>query len=525
MNKFVKKYGHIDNVARSGSELIITGWAVSENGELPIEFVVISGSTNFVTYNAAAIHRPDVSKHLKMNVDGCGFRLIVNSDRLDPVFSVEAKFKSNPAECLLIVPPSVRSELSYLLENPSATKPKEVQYKKPIQTVFGAGVVNVVNFVAIHGFPGSGKSTLGKALSKSGDVVCIHTDSIVISKMAENFPNKSEYLSKSATLEEHFNVAKFVDSPFFDMNMFIEYLESEISNAISENNGIRLVVIDGYALKHSKYLFEAMEITDERIMVLKTNELNGKFTADSFNVTNGNIDGLVYNIDSHFKKGGLAASLSRSTYQDLSSLFYGIGIDTQSALTDSETYKKFNASHLSDLLSRNSRFLDIGCNAGFYCFKAAQVTGDAVVGIDMNKHWLEIGSQVNNSIIKKDNIRFLNADAFEFLSVKSSEFDVIHCSSTYHYFRERQTDFIRSAREALSLDGFLVLEVELSDEITDQPHTVYRARGVDPSPCAFPNRMLFIEQVSEYFDVVAEYKSVFQKGSFYDRTYFHLRAK
>jgi ubiquinone/menaquinone biosynthesis C-methylase UbiE len=102
-----------------------------------------------------------------------------------------------------------------------------------------------------------------------------------------------------------------------------------------------------------------------------------------------------------------------------------------------------------------------------------------------------------------------------------NSFDIIHCASTYHYFRDRQIEFLRAVNRALKSNGTLVLEIELSDK-GNNPTLERLSRGVDRTPCTFPNRPMFLEQINGLFSINAEFKSIFQEGSFFDLQYFHL---
>lgn len=527
MNNFVKKHGVIDHFFKSGGDLEITGWAASENGEKPIKFIVLFDGKSSIAVNFEAVRRPDVSKHLNVKSDDCGFRILVSANLVlnaDSV-SIFAKFSSSEKDIICALSPTAQDDLNKL-KNAFVASSIEKYSMIDLNLAQNSNTVNAVNYLSIYGEPNTGKTNLGRWFSqKSNRVAWVHTDSIFNERIASEIPNIMQFWENSIIPGGHLNIRKYVNSDSYDIYKFTSYLSEEISAVLMNKKDLQTVILEGYALKDYVDIFNLLRVPEDRFLALETKITSEGHYVNGFNVTKNSYSELSEYISRVFKEKCSAAILKKSTYQDLSSVINADQTNTGKNKTDSDTELKYIASHLTDRMSIKSKFLDIGCNAGFYCFKAAQLTDAAVVGIDMNKHWLEIGSQFNNSILNRGNITFLNVDAFDFLADKSSEFDVIHCSSTYHYFRERQTDFVRSARSALSLDGFLILEVELSDEITDQPYTVYRARGVDPSPCAFPNRMLFIEQVSEYFDVVAEYKSVFQKGSFYDRTYFHLRAK
>jgi SAM-dependent methyltransferase len=240
---------------------------------------------------------------------------------------------------------------------------------------------------------------------------------------------------------------------------------------------------------------------------------------EGLDVTGHRYDEVIEHIRQSFRTKCLKTTVPKSSYQSFKSMGLSQINDRNAA---SDTLAKYAASHLDDVAQASDRFVDIGCNAGYFCFRLADKTSGTIIGVDRARSWLEIASHMNNSIFLRDNIAFFNAEALEFLSENPDSFEIIHCASTYHYFRERQVDFLREAHRALTNNGTLVLEVELADTGTE-PETTKRSRGVDSTPCAFPNRAMFLEQISGLFQIEAEFESVFQRGSYYDRVYFHLR--
>jgi ubiquinone/menaquinone biosynthesis C-methylase UbiE len=240
---------------------------------------------------------------------------------------------------------------------------------------------------------------------------------------------------------------------------------------------------------------------------------------EEFDVTDHHYDAVFQHIRKNFSEKCSNTIVPKSRYQS----FQSLGLPgPKGGNSDSNTFKKYDASHLEEVLHVNDRFIDIGCNAGYFCIRAADKTDGTIVGVDMAQSWLELGSQINNSIFLHNNIIYIKAEALEFLSENPNSFDVIHCASTYHYFRDRQIAFLREAKSALTYNGLLVLEVELSDS-ENKPEVIKRSRGVDSMPCAFPNRSMFLQQITGLFRIESEFESVFQSGSFYKRVYFHLR--
>lgn len=386
--------------------------------------------------------------------------------------------------------------------------------------------VSAVNFVAVYGQPASGKSSLSRALSTIDGFLWLRTDYIFMFKVAQRLTNPQDFIVYPGQTQEHFSVAKYVDSDSYDQNLFLSCLTEELRHRLQIAQNVHVVLLDGYVFKHYSRIFADLGLPPERTLTLHASTHNGQYYVESidvpghrYDVTDYCYDEVLAHIRQTFRAKCLEITVPKSSYQNFESL--GLG-QPGSRRPDSNTSAKYEASHLDDIVQKSDRFVDIGCNAGYFCFRISEKTNGPIIGIDINRHWLEIASHLNNSIFLQDNITFLQADAIDFLSENRDAFEIIHCASTYHYLRERQVDFLRAAHHALTNKGTLVLEVELADTGT-APEMVMRSRGIDSTPCAFPNRAMFLKQISGLFQIEAEFKSVFQRGSFYERIYFHLR--
>lgn len=381
--------------------------------------------------------------------------------------------------------------------------------------------INAFNIVAIYGNPTHGKSSLAQALSKQEGFLYLSTDTIFFSDVAPNIPNRDSFIARKNEPTKQFNVGAYIDSDLYDHNLFVACLTQALKSKLRLNPGTHIVLLDGYVLKHYARIFKELGISPERTLVLHASVINQRYIIGGFDVTGYYYDKVLEHIRASFFKQCVSTTLPKSRYQSFTPLKLA---EATNANTASDTLSKYSASHLDAVIQESHRFVDIGCNAGYFCFQVANKTNGSIVGVDIVRSWVEIASHINNSIFLKKNISFFNSEALEFLSENPRSFEVIHCASTYHYFRECQVAFLGAARGALVPNGLLVLEVELANE-EGRPQMVKRSRGVDSVPCAFPNRAMFLQQIAALFTVEAEFKSVFQRGSFYERTYFHLRPR
>lgn len=519
--------GYVDSIKVESKFLRLAGWAVDSEGEPVLNLKVVLDGVELPIWELKRVIREDVSKVVKNASSLCGFNFLISLTSIPKsanILKVIAR-KENVSDVytLRMGQNATVNWGDVFNTNSSITAKKGIS---PPLLNLAKQQVNAINFVAVHGISNSGKTTLCENLfSLESGIITVHTDNIFAFKIIPQLKNRNEFLVlKTETVPEHFNITKYIDSVSFDYNLFIQYLNDELVQRLIEFPNTHLVLLDGYVFKDYEKIFADLHISKEQtfsVHALKVSEK--KYTVDGLDVSEVGYTGILKNIKEVFRKKCQDITVPKVTYQNLESL--GICDVTSNSTSDSETLLKYAASHLDKIVTTENRFADIGCNAGFFCFRVAEKTTGFVHGVDMSQHWLEIASHVNNSILYYKNITFFKAEAIEFLSDKVNSYEVVHCSSTYHYFRDQQIDFLKAVHAALSEGGMLVLEVELADVEEEKPTVIKKSRGVDTEPCAFPNRAMFLEQIKGLFKIAGEFNSVFQRGSFYNRSYFHLKAE
>ena len=382
--------------------------------------------------------------------------------------------------------------------------------------------VDAINFVIVYGCPNAGKTALAQALSDVDGFLCLQTDEIFAFHVAPRVTNIMDFWSYSHRPEGELDIAKYVNSTSYDHALFVILLAKELCRRLSRETTVHTVLLEGYVfLKHRSDIIADLGLRAEQTLALHAYVNQEKYMVGDINVTGRRYDDVLAEIRNTFEEKCVSASIPRSTYQSFES--FGLSLQ-QGKAPSSKTSDKYEASHLDSIVEPTDQFLDIGCNAGYFCFRVAEKSNAAVIGVDTARSCLEIGSHINNSIFLRDNVAFFESDIFDFLPEKRAAFDIIHCSSVYHYFRDRQLEFLKITRDALAEKGVFVLEVELADA-GNRASLVRRSRGVDATPCVFPNRAMFLEQISGLFTILNEFESVFQKGSFYERVYFHLQSE
>ena len=175
---------------------------------------------------------------------------------------------------------------------------------------------------------------------------------------------------------------------------------------------------------------------------------------------------------------------------------------------DSESLKKLKALRLPDLMDQ--RFLDLGCNEGFFCAYARYAGAAQVVGLDASADYIERARK------RVPGVEFLHQS---WDTLPAGPFDVVLLASALHYARD-QAALIDSVMRVLSPAGTLVLE--LGVVAGDESAWVEVARGSDKR--LFATWPKLREVLAPYaWKLVSE--STLQKGDPTPRYVLHINAR
>lgn len=176
---------------------------------------------------------------------------------------------------------------------------------------------------------------------------------------------------------------------------------------------------------------------------------------------------------------------------------------------DSDSQKKLSAILLPELTGKS--FLDVGCNAGFFCGEAIRRGATRVVGIDQNAKCIE---QAKN--------RFPEGEFFaqHWDRIPEGPFDVIIMLSALHY-EPRPKDLMRRLFERLSDTGLLILEAGAGMETGKYWFEVERGVGTVP----YPTIQLLTDDILSDFAVRRVGPSVAQAGDPLQRHVFHCTKR
>ncbi|MEA1052135.1 methyltransferase domain-containing protein [Lamprobacter modestohalophilus] len=172
----------------------------------------------------------------------------------------------------------------------------------------------------------------------------------------------------------------------------------------------------------------------------------------------------------------------------------------------SATLKKLMALRLPSLAEK--RFLDVGCNEGFFCGYALFDGAAESIGIDRSAEAIALAKT-----------RFPNAHFIcsSWDSLPESEFDLILLASALHYAHD-QADLIRRLVQKLTINGTLVLEIGISPSPKEEWVAV--KRSIDER--LFPSRAMLSKILKDYAWKIVGY-SVEQSGDPVPRYVVHIK--
>jgi len=172
----------------------------------------------------------------------------------------------------------------------------------------------------------------------------------------------------------------------------------------------------------------------------------------------------------------------------------------------SESLAKLKSLRLPAL--KDKRFLDVGCNEGFFCGYARFDGASEVIGIDKSR-----------IAVERARSRFPDCQFFaqSWEQLPEGKFDVILLASALHY-ADDQTVLIRRLMDLLTDDGTLVLEIGLAP--SGKSEWVLVKRSIDER--LFPSRGKLAEILGDYAWKIIGY-SVQQSGDPLTRYTVHVR--
>lgn len=374
------------------------------------------------------------------------------------------------------------------------------------------------NIVLIYGMPTNGKTTLAKELMQNcSNSQVIHFDILFIDSVDKEIPEPDLiiplYVKNNSDVYLTCVSNEFKDDPRYKQLIFSKIIrEIEIR---FKNNFVSNLIIEGFAVRYfiNDIIHYLKQKNITRIFQFELNHFkihynNEEILNDEFRIDN--VKKILYEYPREL--------FSKSNYQTLD--FLG-----DFSKKDSNSIAKYELSKLKDFDLAGSKILDVGCNAGYFLMKLLMDKNPKeLVGIDTNPSYLSICYGFNRIKFDTQQIKLYAGNVFDF---QEKDFDLIYCFSTFHYFADKQYQFINLMHQLLNDNGVFILEVEESPTNQNVPFIEKRSRGGNlyENYLDYPNQLMIQTMINQKFNIVDRYQSVIQPGQFYDRYFYHLVKK
>lgn len=186
----------------------------------------------------------------------------------------------------------------------------------------------------------------------------------------------------------------------------------------------------------------------------------------------------------------------------------------------SDSHGKLAALKLPDLTGK--RFLDLGCNHGFFCFAALEAGAAEVVGIDRKAANIEAAQERAKMLgVEEKTLRFVNTSWDDF---HETGFDVITLLSALHYAND-QAAFLRKIADMLTLDGLLILESGIIDNPRNDWTSIIRGKPPRTDIVEYPTEKTMLRMLWESYAPRSGWPSVTQPGDNVPRFVWHCPKK
>ncbi len=177
----------------------------------------------------------------------------------------------------------------------------------------------------------------------------------------------------------------------------------------------------------------------------------------------------------------------------------------------SDSFGKLEAIKMPDL--KGKRFLDLGCNEGFFCNHAVSEGATRVVGID------KVERSVNDARERTPEAEFICSDWEDYNP--NEKFDVIILLSAFHYAKS-PSDLLRKIHGLLAKGGVFIFEGGIVENLqTRMWKPVTRGVGT----VLYPTRALWERVLLKDFAFRRHANSVAQKGDPLPRAVYHCYKK
>jgi cyclopropane fatty-acyl-phospholipid synthase-like methyltransferase len=359
----------------------------------------------------------------------------------------------------------------------------------------------------VSGMPGNGKSWFSINYSNSISNTIIYHIDVLFSYMRDSFPIEDG-------IKDTFDIYRYVNSVHFDKIEFLRLFEEKFLEFMVDKKKCNVVIIEGYVC----------EILNEEIK----QTLRQLYNFENFYNVVSRLDENGYGILINSQHVGYA---NQKNYDNIIRNIHLILIEQKNIIRNttyqqypwtSEINSKSEEKYEKSIKNCNlvgKTFIDFGCNSGWFCFRAKERGALKTIGIDRGENWIKLANDINNTIYNYGNMEWHYCDVFDF-NVETT-YDIIFCASTFHYFGEKQKQFIEIVHKMSNENSEVFLEVEVSPK--KDIDVDWASRNSDSSPMAYPSMNGFLNMLVDLFNIESTIESAFQPGSLYTRYFFKLR--
>lgn len=185
----------------------------------------------------------------------------------------------------------------------------------------------------------------------------------------------------------------------------------------------------------------------------------------------------------------------------------------------SDSHGKLAALKLPDLTGK--RFLDLGCNHGFFCFAALERGAASVVGVDRDPESIAAATARAVALGVSDRATFVNTswDSFD-----QRGFDVVVLMSALHYAPD-QAALLRKIAGLLNPDGLLVLEGGIIENRKRPWTSIIRGTPPHTDIVEYPTHTAMMEMLADCYAPRQIGPSVTQPGDNVPRYVWHCSLR
>lgn len=139
-----------------------------------------------------------------------------------------------------------------------------------------------------------------------------------------------------------------------------------------------------------------------------------------------------------FKKASFKEDYNWNTYQPINVEGYEQTLNQAGRFCKDRAESIIN--HVKNNLPKESKFIDWGCNNGYFVFELAK-NGYKSIGVDLNKNFISVCNTANESFNYIEKPKFF-VDELNIMNIEKYDADVLLCFSVLHHFKNHANNIL-----------------------------------------------------------------------------------